>query len=175
MLPPWRGQETHETGCARMPVGKPASITVLTVGGEAMLEMTTRPNATTVARRRVIGPVVLALVTGIAGAAHAQPPDPAASTPTVRLFTGARVIVGDGRVIEDAAFLTRGSVIAGVGSTGEVTAPPGAAVVDLTGRTVMPALVNTHAHLGWERYTSCLLYTSPSPRDGLLSRMPSSA
>ena len=26
----------------------------------------------------------------------------------------------------------------------------------------------------WE-YVSCLLYTSPSPRDGLLSRMPSSA
>ena len=26
----------------------------------------------------------------------------------------------------------------------------------------------------WEGYT-CLLYTSPSPRDGLLSRMPSSA
>ena len=25
------------------------------------------------------------------------------------------------------------------------------------------------------RYTICLLYTSPSPRDGLLSRMPSSA
>ena len=29
---------------------------------------------------------------------------------------------------------------------------------------------------GWKGYTShCLLYTSPSPRDGLLSRMPSSA
>ena len=26
-----------------------------------------------------------------------------------------------------------------------------------------------------EEYYSCLLYTSPSPRDGLLSRMPSSA
>ena len=25
------------------------------------------------------------------------------------------------------------------------------------------------------RYKGCLLYTSPSPRDGLLSRMPSSA
>ena len=25
------------------------------------------------------------------------------------------------------------------------------------------------------QYTDCLLYTSPSPRDGLLSRMPSSA
>ena len=28
---------------------------------------------------------------------------------------------------------------------------------------------------GPESYTGCLLYTSPSPRDGLLSRMPSSA
>ena len=27
----------------------------------------------------------------------------------------------------------------------------------------------------FERHASCLLYTSPSPRDGLLSRMPSSA
>ena len=26
-----------------------------------------------------------------------------------------------------------------------------------------------------DRYENCLLYTSPSPRDGLLSRMPSSA
>ena len=26
-----------------------------------------------------------------------------------------------------------------------------------------------------DQYTCCLLYTSPSPRDGLLSRMPSSA
>ena len=27
----------------------------------------------------------------------------------------------------------------------------------------------------WEMWGHCLLYTSPSPRDGLLSRMPSSA
>ena len=30
-----------------------------------------------------------------------------------------------------------------------------------------------HTHGG--RFWACLLYTSPSPRDGLLSRMPSSA
>ena len=65
-----------------------------------------------------------------------------------------RVIVGDGRVIDDAAFLVRGDRIVRVGNAGEVPAPPEARVVDLTGRTVMPALVNTHAHLGWERYTS---------------------
>ena len=28
---------------------------------------------------------------------------------------------------------------------------------------------------GWVEHNPCLLYTSPSPRDGLLSRMPSSA
>ena len=28
---------------------------------------------------------------------------------------------------------------------------------------------------GWSLVPICLLYTSPSPRDGLLSRMPSSA
>ena len=27
----------------------------------------------------------------------------------------------------------------------------------------------------WKHWKNCLLYTSPSPRDGLLSRMPSSA
>ena len=29
--------------------------------------------------------------------------------------------------------------------------------------------------LAWRQGSLCLLYTSPSPRDGLLSRMPSSA
>ncbi len=114
----------------------------------------TRPTGRTRTRRRSIELVVMALMAGIAGGVDAQPPDPAASTPAVRLFTGGRVIVGDGRVVEEAAFLVRGDQIVRVGSAGEVPAPPGATVVDLTGRTVMPALVNTHAHLGWEQYTS---------------------
>ena len=114
----------------------------------------TRPTSRTRTRRRSIELVVMALMAGIAGGVDAQPPDPAASTPAVRLFTGGRVIVGDGRVVEEAAFLVRDDLIVRVGSAGEVPAPPEATVVDLTGRTVMPALVNTHAHLGWERYTS---------------------
>ena len=114
----------------------------------------TRPTGRGGARRRAMPLVVLALLTGIVQGADGQPPDPAASNVDVRVFTGGRVIVGDGRVIEDAAFLVRADRIVGVGNAGEVPAPPGATVVDLTGRTVMPALVNTHAHLGWERYTS---------------------
>ena len=33
----------------------------------------------------------------------------------------------------------------------------------------------TAGEIGWSYACTCLLYTSPSPRDGLLSRMPSSA
>ena len=36
-------------------------------------------------------------------------------------------------------------------------------------------LANTYAKLLGVQIQDCLLYTSPSPRDGLLSRMPSSA
>ncbi len=106
--------------------------------------------------RRGVAWLVLALMAGMAGGANGQLPAPPApgSGAAVRLFTGGRVIVGDGRVIEDAAFLVRGDRIVRVGNAGEVAAPPGASVVDLTGRTVMPALVDTHAHLGWERYSS---------------------
>ena len=107
------------------------------------------------ARRRAVGLLVaLALLLGAPWRADGQPPDSAASTPAVRLFTGGRVIVGDGRVIDDGAVLVRGERIVRVGSAAEVTAPPGASVVDLTGRTLLPALVNTHAHLGWEGYRS---------------------
>ena len=106
------------------------------------------------ARCRVGRLVTLALLTVTAWRVDGRQPDSGASAAAVRLFTGARVIVGDGRVIDEGAFLVRGDLIVRVGSAGEVPAPPGASVVDLTGRTVMPALVNTHAHLGWERYTS---------------------
>ena len=39
---------------------------------------------------------------------------------------------------------------------------------------VLDGEVRAHALIG-DRIFVCLLYTSPSPRDGLLSRMPSSA
>ena len=46
----------------------------------------------------------------------------------------------------------------------------------VTGDAAMQGLEQVHfARLAVDRYNRCLLYTSPSPRDGLLSRMPSSA
>ena len=43
------------------------------------------------------------------------------------------------------------------------------------GRSFDFGAVSSHGVSAVEVYKSCLLYTSPSPRDGLLSRMPSSA
>ena len=72
----------------------------------------------------------------------AQPP--AAAT----LFEGARVIVGDGRVLERAAFLVQADRFTAVGQQGSIAAPAGAVRVDLAGRTVMPGLIDVHTHLG---------------------------
>ena len=72
----------------------------------------------------------------------------------VTVFAGGRVVVGDGRVIEDAAFVVRADQIIDVGPSSSIEVPVGAIRVDLTGKTVLPALVNTHAHLGWEAYGS---------------------
>jgi imidazolonepropionase-like amidohydrolase len=65
------------------------------------------------------------------------------------LFEGERLIVGDGRVIDSAAFFVQNNRIARVGRKGEVPLPPGATRVDLTGRTVMPAIIDPHNHLGY--------------------------
>jgi imidazolonepropionase-like amidohydrolase len=74
-------------------------------------------------------------------------PSPEAST---TLFEGARLITGDGSAaVENSAILIENGKISSVGQKGAITAPAGAAHVDLTGKTVMPALVDTHTHLGW--------------------------
>ncbi len=65
------------------------------------------------------------------------------------LFEGARLIVGDGRApIENSAFLVQGDSITWVGRRGERQPPAGATRVDLTGKTVMPSLIDGHNHIG---------------------------
>jgi imidazolonepropionase-like amidohydrolase len=76
---------------------------------------------------------------------------PPASAQTA-LFEGARVIPGDGSAaIENAAIAVENGIITRVGRKGEVTAPSGASRIDLSGKTVMPAIVSTHVHPGFQR------------------------
>jgi imidazolonepropionase-like amidohydrolase len=93
---------------------------------------------------------VMAVALIVLAAAHATPP--AAAQADVTVYEGARLIVGDGsEPIEDAAFVVRGARFEAVGRAGDVEVPAGAARVDLGGRTVIPALVDTHVHLSRER------------------------
>jgi imidazolonepropionase-like amidohydrolase len=70
----------------------------------------------------------------------------------ITVFEGARVIVGDGSApIEDAILVVEGDRISVVGPRAAVTVPAGATTRDLTGKTVMPAIVNAHVHLPTER------------------------
>jgi imidazolonepropionase-like amidohydrolase len=75
--------------------------------------------------------------------------------PNVTVFEGARVITGDGSTpIEDAVIVVSGDRITAVGRRGEIVAPNGATHVDLKGKTVMPALIDAHVHMGYRRGTS---------------------
>jgi imidazolonepropionase-like amidohydrolase len=68
------------------------------------------------------------------------------------VFEGARLIVGDGQApIENGAFVVTGDRIVQVGRAGSLKVPQGAARVSLTGKTVMPAIVDTHTHLSQTR------------------------
>jgi imidazolonepropionase-like amidohydrolase len=69
-----------------------------------------------------------------------------AQTPAATVFEGARVIVGDGRVIDNASLVMQGDRLTQVGPAATVKAPAGATRVSLAGKTVMPAIVDTHVH-----------------------------
>jgi imidazolonepropionase-like amidohydrolase len=77
---------------------------------------------------------------------HGQGP---AKVPTL-YFQGATIITGDAAgPIRDAALVVDGSSITRVGPRASLSAPAGATIVDLRGKTVIPALVDAHSHLGY--------------------------
>jgi hypothetical protein len=68
------------------------------------------------------------------------------------IYQGATLIRGDGTpAIEDSAFIVQNGTITRVGRAEDVKAPPGAARVDLTGKTVMPTLIDIHTHTGFQK------------------------
>ena len=70
---------------------------------------------------------------------------------TITVFEGGRVIVGDGKVIENASVVVDGTRITQVGPASGVKVPAGATRVSLTGKTLMPAIVDTHVHTSTTR------------------------
>jgi imidazolonepropionase-like amidohydrolase len=72
-----------------------------------------------------------------------------ASAQPTRAFVGARIIDGTGKpAIEHGTLLIRNGRIEAVGPSSRIKPPVRAERIDLTGKTIMPGLVNAHGHLG---------------------------
>ncbi|HWW83426.1 MAG TPA: amidohydrolase family protein [Vicinamibacterales bacterium] len=90
----------------------------------------------------------LIAVVALVGWAAAQPVAPV-------VYEGARVIVGDGSApIESGSFVVQNGRMTAIGRKGAIAVPSGASHVDLSGKTVIPTLINAHVHIGYEAYTS---------------------
>lgn len=73
----------------------------------------------------------------------------------VTVVDGARILDGNGGApIDNGRIVVQDGRITAIGSAASVTAPQGATRVDVTGKTIMPAMINVHAHMGYEAYTS---------------------
>ena len=78
-----------------------------------------------------------------------SPATPTPQSAAVKAFTGARVIDGTDRSpIDNATILVRDGRVVAVGPAARVTVPAGAERVSLTGKTVIPGLINAHGHVG---------------------------
>ena len=87
-------------------------------------------------RMHVAAVAILAL--GVLGGCATAPTGQPATA-----YEGARLIVGDGRVIENATLVVEGTRIAQAGAAASVRVPAGATRVNLAGKTVMPMMIDT--------------------------------
>jgi len=87
--------------------------------------------------------VCAAAIVLIAAPLRAQIP-----APGVIAFTGARVIDGTGAApIESATIVVTNGRITAIGPSASVMPPAGATVVNAAGKTIIPGLINSHAHI----------------------------
>ena len=111
-----------------------------------------RPHLMTSHRRPALA--VLLGLAALATACQSSAPEPAPQPSSAVVYEGARLIDGNGGpAIENATFVVDAGRFAAVGAADEVTAPAGAARVSLAGKTVIPALIDTHTHPSTTRET----------------------
>lgn len=88
----------------------------------------------------------LLLAAASLAAAQAQKPAPPAEE-TIALRGGRLLTVSQG-VIENGVLVMQGGKITAVGAAAAVSIPPGARVIDVTGMTVYPGLIDSETELG---------------------------
>jgi imidazolonepropionase-like amidohydrolase len=86
----------------------------------------------------------------LAASSHAASDD----APAVQAIKAGRLLdVTAGKMLSDQVIVIRGNQITAVGPAATVKVPAGAAVIDLSKRTVLPGLIDTHTHLTSEPTT----------------------
>jgi imidazolonepropionase-like amidohydrolase len=102
---------------------------------------------------RVLSVQGVSIVGLLAMAGCAKAPEPQAAAPvTAVVYEGATLLAGDGLTpVENGLLVVDQGRIVAVGAAGAVTAPAGAAHVDLKGKTVIPAIIDGHTHLSTNR------------------------
>src|SRR5262245_27631224 len=109
--------------------------------------------------------VVCLLLTGLRPLGQTRGAAPAT------VFEGARLIVGDGSVVDNSAFIVQGNLFARVGRRSDIPIPAGAIRVDLTGKTVMPAKVDLHGHIGYQHDVDGTMAKEYFTRENLIDHL----
>ena len=98
--------------------------------------------------RRTIS-AAIGLSVGLSACGGGAPEEP---TSTVVAYQGATLITGGGGPpLGGGVLVVNEGVITDVGLASSVTIPEGATIVDLAGKTIMPAIVDLHGHVGYQR------------------------
>jgi imidazolonepropionase-like amidohydrolase len=64
------------------------------------------------------------------------------------VFKGAKIICVSGQTFNDGTLIVEGGKIISVGNESEINVPEGAEIIDVSGKVIMPGLVDTHSHIG---------------------------
>jgi imidazolonepropionase-like amidohydrolase len=86
-------------------------------------------------------PLTLILAIALVPAADAPGAGPVA-------FRGARIHTAAGKPIDNGVLVVDKGKIVSVGTAEAVVVPPGARVIDVAGKVIIPGLVDTHSHVG---------------------------
>ena len=92
--------------------------------------------------------VLLGLTAMAVGCGGEPEPAPVEMTPGLQAFVGARIIDGTGAAaVENGVLVVRDGRIEAVGASDNVNVPADAEQIDVSGRTIMPGMINAHGHV----------------------------
>jgi imidazolonepropionase-like amidohydrolase len=96
----------------------------------------------------LVGAAAALGLAGVDGEVEQQPPAFAIQPEPIVAYKGARIYTCAGPVIQRGTLVVHKGKIVAVGPEKEVQIPAGAEVRDLSGKTIIPGLVDTHSHIG---------------------------